>query len=263
MYDLPRSTPLFLLFLVLAGGCAVSKERKYLTGSEAPKSSKTAILILPGFGSKMHGTKKIASYFSGGEHDVFIPSYISRRSISRSVKKLDAYMARRKLGEYRELHVFSYIVGAWTLNQWILQHGRGNIRSIVYDRSPYQERAPFALVEDIPFIMRLVSGPVMEEFAGTPYPPIDPDSLRIGLLIEAKASRLVKKHRDSALRPGPVSMDYAALGQPHHDHFYCWIDHDGLYTQFDTTGKEILHFFNHGRFSPEANRKAYTRDPFE
>lgn len=35
-----------------------------------------------------------------------------------------------------------------------------------------------------------------------------------------------------------------------------------MYTRFDVSGKEILHFFANGKFTNEAKRTVYTEDPF-
>ncbi len=64
-------------------------------------------------------------------------------------------MNEHHLPQYKKLHVFSYIAGTWVLNIWLQQHPQNNITSIVYDRSPMQERVPFALVEDNSFLFKL------------------------------------------------------------------------------------------------------------
>lgn len=239
-----------------------AKERIYIANISKEKSEKEAILILPGFGSRVHGTGNIADFFFFKGYDVFIPDYISRNSISACVSNLDAFMTKHKLSDYKKIHVFAYIVGSWTLNNWILQHPNNNISSIIYDRSPIQERAPAALVKDIPFISWLIAGKIMKEFSQTPYPSIPKNNIHIGIMIESKSTRLIRKHKRSALSSGSVSWDVASLQQEHDDFFYTWLNHDDVYTRFDVIGAELFYFFEKGRFMEEAQRSPYLEDPF-
>jgi hypothetical protein len=250
----------FCFLLVLSTGWG--KERIYIYDLAKDPAEKEAILILPGFGSRIHGTQKIADYFFKGQYDVFIPDYISRKSIEQCTKNLDEFILKYKLSNYKKVHVFSYIVGSWTLNNWINIHPKNNIVSIVYDRSPLQERAPYALVKDIPFIIRLIAGPIMKEFSKTPYPPLNTNTMSVGILIESKATKLIQKHKRSALRPGPVSWEADSLHQRYNDRLYTWLNHDDMYTRFDVIGADILHFFAVGIFTPPARRFPYTEDPF-
>ena len=164
-----------------------------------------------GFGAKIQGTKKIADFFFNKGYDVFIPDYISRKSISNSVSHLDKFILKHNLKAYKNIHFFSYIIGSWTLNNWINTHPKNNIKTIIYDRSPLQERAPYALIKDYKFIMSIVSGPIMKEFSETPYPPILTDNISIGLMIESKPTKLLIKHKKSALSLGPINWDVKNL----------------------------------------------------
>lgn len=238
------------------------KERIYIANPTINASEKDAILILPGFGSKVLGTGKISEYFFNKGYDVFIPDYISRKSIEGCVKNLDNFIKKHGLKNYRRIFVFSYIVGSWTINNWIINNTENNIAAVVYDRSPLQERAPYALVRDIPFLIRLISGKIMKEFSSTPYPPVSNQKVKIGLIIESKATKLIIKHKKSALSLGTVSWDVEKLNQAHNDKFYTWLNHDDMYTRFDVTGNEILHFFAKGRFTDEAKREQFNEDPF-
>ena len=46
------------------------------------------------------------------------------------------------LDRYRRVHVFAFIAGGWTFNPFGEAGTLPNLSTIVYDRSPYQERAP-------------------------------------------------------------------------------------------------------------------------
>lgn len=253
---------ILIFLLILQSATAEGKSRLYIAQKNIRRSEKEAILILPGFGSKVHGTKEIAEAFFNKGTDVFIPDYISRKSIDGCVLNLNEFIQKHKLHEYKKLHVFSYIVGSWTLNEWIKQNPDNNIRSIVYDRSPWQERAPFALVEDIPFLIRIISGPIMKEFSETKYPVIKDTSINIGILIESKATKLVYKHKKAAEKPGPVYWEVDSLHQPNNDFMYIYMNHDELYTIIENMADEISGFFTHGNFSKSARREKYEEDPF-
>lgn len=193
---------------------------------------------------------------------MFIPDYISRKSISNSVNNLDNFILNHNLKAYKNIHVFSYIIGSWTLNNWINMHPNNNIKTIIYDRSPLQERAPYALIKDYPFLMTIISGNIMKEFSITPYPPIASDKISIGLLIESKPTKLIIKHKKSALSLGPINWDVNNLNQTYTDKFYTILNHDEMYNRFDISGNEILYFIKNHKFSDSAKRNPYTEDPF-
>jgi hypothetical protein len=129
--------------------------RIFIESSSILKTEREAILILPGFGSKIFGTKKIAKFFKHKGYDIYIPKYISRKSVEKSVENVDRFISKHGLKDYKKLHIFSYIFGTWTINLWINKNGKCNISTIVFDRSPLQERAPAAL--DRAFVVGLFS----------------------------------------------------------------------------------------------------------
>jgi hypothetical protein len=251
---------LFCYFLTLS--ISARKDKIYIANSSVMLGEKDAILILPGFGSKINGTKKITDFFFNKQIDVFIPDYISRKSIAECVKNLDGFITKHNLKKYRRIYVFSYIVGSWTLNNWIINNPENNISAIVYDRSPLQERAPYALVKDIPIIIKMISGKIMKEFSNTQYPSISNDKMKVGIIIECKATKLISKHKKSALSLGPISWNPEKLNQNYNDDFYTWLNHDDMYTRFDITGNEIVYFFANGKFTDNAKREPYLEDPF-
>src|SRR5207249_725435 len=150
-----RCLCLLALALLIPNSSSSFCERKggivIVEASDLPRAQKEALLILPGFGSKSEGVMDIRDRFAHTGYDLFIPDYISRKSIAECIATLDSFMTDQKLGEYRKVHVFSYLIGAWTLNAWLRQHPSNNIVTIVYDRSPLQERAAYVAVHDMPF----------------------------------------------------------------------------------------------------------------
>lgn len=253
---------LFLVCYLISTVSFAGKERIFIADPAINRSEKDAILILPGFGSKIQGTGKISEFFFNKGPDVFIPDYISRNSISDCVLNLDKFIEKHSLKKYKRLFVFSYIVGSWTLNNWIKNNPDNNIAAIVYDRSPLQERAPYALVKDIPLLIRIISGKIMKEFSSTPYPPLSSKKIKVGIIIESKATKLIIKHKKSALSIGPISWDAEKLNQVYSDKLYTWLNHDDMYTRFDVSGPEIMHFFVNGKFTEEARKEPFTEDPF-
>ncbi|MEZ4921482.1 MAG: hypothetical protein R2792_20490, partial [Saprospiraceae bacterium] len=129
---------------------------------DAPKSEQEAIVILPGFGDKRGRRMKQKKYFEQTEYDLYIPNYRDRQSVDGCVEKLHTFYEAHDLKSYKKVHVFSYILGSWVLNKYIEKYGKGNIASIVYDRSPLQERAPQVIVDRIPLIGKILKGPVLK-----------------------------------------------------------------------------------------------------
>jgi len=247
---------LISLFLNATIGLSHRKDIVVIEDATISLSDKEAILILPGFNSKKHGVKDIRDYFSNKGYDIYIPHYLGRDSLQQCVNTVNDFMNEHHLSEYKKLHVFSYIAGTWVLNLWMQQHPQNNITSIVYDRSPMQERVPFALVEDNSFLVKLVFGKVLKQFAKTAYPLIQNDSKHLGIIVENKPTKLFLKHKKTALKKGAITFSLDSLYQHCDDYFYECINHDEMYYQFKAIGPEILHFFKNGSFSKEA-RKEY------
>ncbi len=255
-------TVLLVSLLFFAAGLS-AKNVVVIEDKIKPRSEKEAILILPGFGSKLNGTKHQRRFFQKKGYDLFIPDYISRKSMDRTLQNFDQFYEKQRLGEYSRVHVFAYIVGSWTINAWLEKHSASNISTIIYDRSPLQERAPQVLIKDSPRIIRLLAGPIMRDFSEMPYPVLaKKKGIRVGIIIESKATKLIKRHRKTTLALGPIRWDLENLGQPADDFFYTWLDHDRMYKRFDMIGAEVFGFIKKGRFSETARRKPYEGDPF-
>lgn len=241
---------------------ANSKERIYIDNGSKTIENKEAILILVGFGSKIQGTKEIASYFFNKGYDIFIPDYISRSSILNSVENLNNFILTYKLKQYKKIHVFSYIIGSWTLNNWIYNNPKNNIESIIYDRSPLQERAPYALIKDYKYLISIVFGNIMKEFSTSPYPPIIKNKINIGLIIESTPTKLIIKHKKSTLSLGPINWNVKSLNQEYTDFFYINLNHDEMYKRFDISGNEIMNFIKYHKFTDSAKRSPYNENSF-
>lgn len=244
---------IFLLALCLLGTSGFG---------QVSTQKKEALLILPGFGSKIFGTWILKRYFNKSEIPVYIPKYISRKSIEASKLNLEQYYMKQELYQYDELHVMSYIVGSWTLNQWIKDYGKRNIKTIVYDRSPLQERAPTILIKDMKLVNALLFGEITEDFINTPYPVLVDTSINTGIFIETYATNVVRKHRETAMALGPIHWDAASLKQPFTDFTYVPLNHDQMYTKPQEFGQEVFYFITHGHFSEGFKRNAPVENPY-
>ncbi len=251
-----------LLFLNTLLCFSQHKDIVVIENSVTALSDKEAILILPGFNSKKHGVKDIRDFFAHKGYDVFIPHYLGRDSLQQCVNTVSIFMESHHLAEYKKLHVISYIAGTWVLNLWIQQHPNNNISSIVYDRSPMQERIPLALSIDNPLLFKLLLGNILKEFANTPYPSIQNDTKQIGFVIENKPTKLFLKHKKTALKSGDISFSIDSFHQSCDDYFYDCINHDEMYYQFNVIGPEILYFFKHGSFTKEARKQYFDYNLF-
>ncbi len=249
-----------LLVFVLFIFCAIVVQAKNIViihNPDIPLEEKEAFLILSGFGSFLEGTKDQKRYFGSQKaYDLYIPDYISRKDVAASADNLERFFQKHQLRKYKRIHVVGYIVGSWTINTWLRRHKEHNIATLIYDRSPYQERAPSAMSRDRPLLMRLLFGRMMKQFSQTPYPPYAPPSgVRVGIIVETRPTKLIRKHMKSALLPGPIRWDKEQFEQSHMDAIYLPIDHDDMYHRFDVIGPEILHFIQNGAFTPNANRQ--------
>ena len=252
---------LFLFFLNISLH-GKNHDRIFIEKNSKHLEEKEAILILPGFGSKLQGTKKIADYFFNKGFDIYIPDFLSRDSISDCVTNLDKFIIKHKLSRYKSIHVFSYIIGAWTINSWITKNPNNNIATIIYDRSPLQERAPYTVVKDIPLIGWLLFGNLVKNLISSEYPPIQNGKIDIGIIIENKATKFISKHRKTMFILGPVNWDASNLKQEYDDKIYTVLNHDQMYKRFDIIGEEIFNFIRKKKFTETAKREPYTEDPF-
>lgn len=233
----------------------------YLQPGPQAKSEREAIVILAGLGSKVHNERKIAQHFKNKGYDIYQPSYIYRKSLEKGCDKLTRFSGKHDLKSYKKVHFFCYIIGSWTFNRWLEKSALTNIETVVYDRSPLQERAPYALMKDSKFIANLVIGKVNDELATTPYPPLTNFKGKIGLLIETVPTKLIQRHRKTAASLGPINWSVEALCQSHTDYCYVPVNHDEMYTHIEKVSTEIFSFIRTGSFGEQANRIAPTVDP--
>ncbi len=224
--------------------------------------NKEAIVILTGFGSKYHSLAKLRKYFSNKGYDLYIPNYISRNSLEKTVANFDRFYRQRDLVQYEKIHVFAYIVGAWSINSWLQTHPKTNIKSIVYDRSALQERAPYILIQDLKLPNYLVFGPIMKDLHQTPYQEVTDTTIQKGLLLETYATAIVRKHQKTAAELGPYCWDASCFQQSCLDYKYVPLNHDQMYTHPEVFGAAVLTFFKIGNFGTSLDAIKPVADPF-
>lgn len=252
-----------LLFLFFLGGSeCCARDIILIKNPEQKKSEKSAILVLNGLGDSRKGRRHQKKFFGQQSHDIYIPDYISKKSLALCQQNAINFFEVHELDQYAELHIISYILGAWSINEYIAEKGEMNIKTIIYDRSPIQERAPVVVDDKIPFLGRLVAGKMLKDFRAAPYPPIAKGKIRVGLIVESKATSLMRKFEKYTLSLGPINWGNPELNQEFDDLIYTHLDHDEMYISFDEIGDEMMYFVEHGVFPNEARRKPFDWDPF-
>jgi len=225
------------------------------------------IIVVPGFGGDAEGTRHMLAWGEDIAHlgfDVRVADYICRRGVECSRDRLSEQIDAMRPETYARVHVFAYIAGTWSTNELLEVRDIPNLTSIVYDRSPSQERAPAAVVSRIRPFVWLGKGHVVADLAKWPYPPLVAEPRpAVGILVETRVTTMIRMFKRAALKPGPFSYDPADLGEPYDDLMYTPLNHHQMYLNFHIIGPELVHFFQHGRFSDEAARERGPGDPFD
>ena len=193
--------------------------------------------------------------------ELFIPRFVDRGGLADSRENLRRFIREQPFERYQRVHVFSFIAGAWAINPLFEAGSLPNLSSIVYDRSPMQERAARVASGALrPFTWIRYGTPVFD-VARTPYPPLTRSAVRVGLLVETKPTAFVKRHAAAVRRYGPLQFECAALGQRYDDCAYLPFSHDEMYRRFADVWRETRPFVLSGRFSDNAMRQPPDTDP--
>ncbi|MCE9598714.1 MAG: hypothetical protein K8S54_12160 [Spirochaetia bacterium] len=217
-----------------------------------------ALLVLPGFGYNGNGESAMratVSIFKANGVDLFVADYVDRDGLKASQDRLGEFIDAHALREYNELYVFAFIAGAWTLNPYLETHSIQNLRGIIYDRSPYQERAPRLAAENLSIPTRIVYGLPVFDLAKASYPAMTLDGIRVGLLVESRPTSLLRYFANEANAMGPFDFSPTAFGQKADDCIYIQMTHDEMYVKFAELVPEIQHFISRKKFSPTADRR--------
>ena len=257
-----RFFTVFILIAFCVSNAAARDVIKKDKHNRAPIEEREAILILGGLGSVVHSAKDQKQSFAQKGYDVFIPDYLARRSIDGCVKKLQRFALKHQLSKYKKVHVLSYIVGSWAFNRWYEQYPMSNIASLVYDRSPLQETLPPMMRDEDPLFSRLLFGKLTFDLADTPYKPLVAPGIKMGILIECKATKFLWLKYDTFLKLPPRIFEPEQFGQRYDDYCYFFLSHDDMYTRLHEAAPAILNFFSSGTFG-EADRSPCSEDPFK
>ena len=229
-----------------------------------PKQGKDAVLVLPGFGYSRAGERALRSVAASIRRDGFdfyLPTYVSRSGLAASRANLQRFIHEHRLEQYERLHVFAFIAGGWTFNPLMKTERLPNLATVIYDRSPLQERAPRIADEKLHFLTWLRYGSPVFDVARTPYAPFDAPGVKVALVVETTPTSFIKKHEDAARGYGPFRFECDAFLQRYEDCMYVPMNHDELYTRFADVWPELLAFIRTGRFTSAANRTPPAGDP--
>ena len=227
-------------------------------------NEKTALVVLNGFGDSKKNRKAQTEFFTTLNYDLFIPEFILRHSLDESVKVFSDFYLDQKLDEYDEVKVVCYIIGGYVLNRHVENEGFGQISTIIYDRSPIQERAPKVAVDRIRLVSKIMFGDVIRQFSLVDNSPLESTTgVEVGLIIENKATSLMRKFQKAANKYGEYNFNPHQIDGNLDDYFHTVLDHDEMYVRFDITGDEIKYFLENGVFTQEARRERYKWDSFE
>jgi hypothetical protein len=247
----------FLLTAVaccLSASCAGATIRPNLTTSR-PK--RDALLVLPGFGYSRageHALQSLAPSLAADGIDLYVPRYVARSGLTQSRNRLRELIVRNHLAGYDRVHVFAFLAGAWTFNPLAATGALPNLSTVVYDRSPYQERAPWIALDDFRLLAWMKYGPVVFDVARTPYAPLAAPGVRVGLVIETEPTRFIRRFAERARRYGPYDFACDAFAQRYDDCLHVAMSHDELYTRFPEVWPELRAFILGGRFRESADR---------
>jgi len=246
--------------LTVAAVAAASCAGPALRPAVSPVERKgDALLILTGFGYGRHdgnGFTSIAASAAADGIDVYVPKYLTRTGLDSSRDSLRSFIRAQHLDRYERLHVFAFIAGAWTINPLVARDTTPNLASIVYDRSPYQERAPQIAVDALPLPAWLRYGSTISDVARTPYTPLAAPGAKVALLIETLPSAFIRHHAKEASAAGRFDARCHAFGQPYDDCAYIAMSHDDIYKRFVDLWPDVEAFIHTGRFRVDAVRTA-------
>ncbi len=220
--------------------------------------------MLRGFGYSGDGERALRALepaMNAAGMDLYVPDYISRSGLDDSRTKLQRFIQERGLARYERLHVFAFIAGGWTLNPLAAAGGVPKLATVIYDRSPLQERAPRIADEKLHFLTWVRYGSPVFDLARTPYPPLNSSGIKVGLVVETLPTSFIRDHEETARSYGPFRFDCDAFAQRHDDCIYLDMNHDELYVRFAEVWPEVLAFIRAGRFSTAANRTPPRGDP--
>ena len=246
------------LALLVLSGSAVSCARALVRPAVTVATPTTdALLVLPGFGYSREGERAIRSLapsLAADGIELFVPTYIARGGLDDSRNRLRRFIRQQPLDRYRQVHVFAFIAGGWTINPLLEAGELPNLATVVYDRSPMQERAARIADEKLHLLTWLRYGSPVFDVARTPYPPLTRGTVRVALVVETMPTSFVKRHAATALSYGPLRFACDQFSQRYDDCAFMPFSHDDMYRRFPDVWPEVKAFIRSGRFTDDATR---------
>ena len=242
-------------------GCADAIVRPSLTPT---RPATEAMLVLPGFGYGRDGERtlrSLAGAMAGEGMDLYVPTYISRGGLAESRARLRRFIRDNRLERYDRVHVFAFLAGAWTFNPLVEARELPNLATVIYDRSPLQERAPQIADEKLHFLTWVRYGSPVFDVARTPYVPITAPGVNVALLVETRPTSFIRQHEKAARAYGDFRFGCDAFMQRYDDCAYVAMNHNELYKRFNELWPDLLAFIRTGRFSSAPNRRPPAGDP--
>ena len=253
------------LIVVALCGLIISCAGANVRPVASPSKLRTdALLVLPGFGYGRGGERALRSLapsMAADGIDLYVPAYISRSGLAASRTKLQRFIRDHHLDRYQHVHVFAFIAGAWTFNPLADGGALPNLATVVYDRSPFQERAPRVAADKLHFLTWLRYGSPVFDVARTPYAPLTNQGVKVALLVETAPTPFIRRYEKTVRSYGPFDFTCDGFRQRYEDCVYLPMNHQELYTRFAEVWPEVRAFIRTGRFTPAANRTPPAGDP--
>jgi len=253
-----------LALLVLCGSgasCAQTIARPAVT---VATPAADALLVLPGFGYTREGERAIRSLapsLAADGIELFVPTYIARGGLDDSRDRLRRFIRQQPFDRYRRVHVFAFIAGGWTINPLLEAGELPNLATVVYDRSPMQERAARIADEKMHLLTWLRYGSPVFDLARTPYPSLTRETVKVALLVETVPTAFVRRQAAVALSYGPMRFECDQFSQRYDDCAFMPFSHDDMYRRFPDVWPQVKAFIRSGRFTDAATRTPPTGDP--
>jgi hypothetical protein len=244
------------LTILAACACSAACASTLVKRGASPKPAVEALLVLPGFGYGPKGEKalkSLATSIAAEGMDLYVPTYVSRRGLTQSRANLQRFIRNHRLDRYERVHVFAFLAGGWTFNR-LAEVAALPLATVVFDRSPFQERAPRIAAERLGFLTWLRYGSMVSDVANTPYAPLTAPDARVALMVETKPTSFIKRFSRAARSYGPYRFECDSFAQRYDDCLYLPMDHGEVYVRFTEIWPELLAFIRTGRFTSAANR---------
>jgi len=251
-----------VVLAALLGACAGPLVRPSVAPA-APRGE--ALLVLPGFGygrAEGKAFRSLAPAAAAEGIDLYVAPFVTRSGLGSSRDKLARFIRDNRLERYERIHVFAFIAGAWTFNPLVDRGVLPNLATVIYDRSPFQERAPRIAVAKLPLLAWARYGTTIFDVAKTSYAPLSAPGVKVAIVVESAPTSFIRRYAAEARKYGPFAFGCDGFHQRHDDCYYVPLNHDELYERFAEIWPELLTFARTGRFSAAADRNPPVDDAF-